>query len=272
MFYHNGHRSNAHLGIHHPFGAKHGTPVPLRPADGSDSRPLHERMYAPSPAELLRRPVPQPPDAPLHDRLYPESYEEYFARIASQGRLHAADAHGSALTDAGGRPFDAQRFLQDHHDNNHKNLVPYEPEPDAPVPYYRVGVRPLEIGGLGNVLYRWTVPFSGNTHGEHMHLLGSDGSNFGMSKDGTGVDGIFSESRDDLYHFQVEPMKFRKDYVDKAKAQVDANWQREKAHAAQRGEKISRYHFSEYNCQQYVLEVLISADKMAKDDGVSLTF
>ncbi len=93
-----------------------------------------------------------------------------------------------------------------------------------------------------------------------------------MSKDGTGVDGIFSESRDDLYRFQVEPMKFRKDYVDKAKAQVDANWQREKAHAAQRGEKISRYHFSEYNCQQYVLEVLISADKMAKDDGVSLTF
>ena len=37
-------------------------------------------------------------------------------------------------------------------------------------------------------------------------------------------------------------------------------------------EKISRYHFSEYNCQQYVLEVLISADKMAKDDGVSLAF
>ncbi|MBO5489940.1 MAG: hypothetical protein J5960_00720, partial [Desulfovibrio sp.] len=106
----------------------------------------------------------------------------------------------------------------------------------------------------------------------HPRPPGSNGSNFGMSKDGTGVDGIFSESRDDLYRFQVEPMKFRKDYVDKAKAQVDANWQREKAHAAQRGEKISRYHFSEYNCQQYVLEVLISADKMAKDDGVSLTF
>ena len=267
MFYHNGHRSNAHLGIHHPFGAKHGTPVPLKPAGGSDSRPLHERMYAPSPADLLRRPVPQPPDAPLHDRLYPESYEEYFARIASQGRLHAADEHGSAFTDAGGRPFDARYIRRDHVQNEHRDLLPYAPEPDAPVPYYRIGVRPLEHGGSG---YAKKV-LGMDLHMEHMHLLGSDGSNFGMSKDGTGMDGIFSESREALLGYEVEPRKYRKEYIDRARAQVEARWRESRIEAEGTGYYgRTRYRLFRHNCQHYVAEILQLADELARKDGVSL--
>ncbi|MBO5490823.1 MAG: hypothetical protein J5960_05275, partial [Desulfovibrio sp.] len=218
------------------------------------------------------RPVPQPPDAPLHDRLYPESYEEYFARIASQGRLHAADEHGSAFTDAGGRPFDAEHFRRDHARNDHRDLVPYTPEPDAPVPYYRVGVRPLDGSRqLGKKLYGWTVPFSGITHAEHMHLLGSDGSNFGMSKDGTGVDGIFSESRETLLGYEVEPRKYRKEYIDRARAQVEARWRESRVEAEGTGYYgRTRYRLFRHNCQHYVAEILQLADVLARKDGVPL--
>ena len=90
-------KSNAHLGIHHPFGARHGKPVPgQRPSLAASHESLAERMYDNTP-DIRRHPLPLPPDASLEERIYRQSVADVVAR---------------------------------HSRGDHSTLRPYTPEPD----------------------------------------------------------------------------------------------------------------------------------------------
>jgi len=105
----------------------------------------------------------------------------------------------------------------------------------------------------------------------HPRPPGSNGSNFGMSKDGTGVVGIFSESREALLGYEVEPRKYRKEYIDRARAQVEARWRESRVEAEGTGYYgRTRYRLFRHNCQHYVAEILQLADELARKDGVPL--
>lgn len=65
--------------------------------------------------EALNAPMPVSPDAPLEERMYPGS-------VADVVKRHA---HG-----------------------DHTTLQPYSSDPNAAIPYYQMGVRPLESHAL----------------------------------------------------------------------------------------------------------------------------
>lgn len=105
-------KSNGHLGIHHPFGARHGTPVPgQRPPLAAAHEPLAEQMY-PKDWRAAPATLPVAADAPLEERLYPDSIHDVVAR---------------------------------HSREDHSDLRPYKAEPNAAVPYYRIGTRALDL-------------------------------------------------------------------------------------------------------------------------------
>ena len=60
-------------------------------------------------------------------------------------------------------------------------------------------------------------------HYDHMHFVGSEGSNFGLT-----LGGVFSESQPDLNNYQVEAPKYRKEYIDRAKADIESAWKERK--------------------------------------------
>ena len=94
-------------------------------------------------------------------------------------------------------------------------------------------------------------------HYDHMHFAGSEGSNLGLT-----LGGVFSESQPDLNNYQVEAPKYRKEYIDRAKADIDNAWRERKIL-----ERFSQeytpfvYKITAYNCQHYFAEVLQQAQK-----------
>lgn len=140
------------------------------------------------PPEALNAPMPVAADAPLEERMYPDS-------VADVVKRHA---HG-----------------------DHSTLQPYSSDPDAAVPYYRMGVRELELAKNSN-WYGKRVPGT-DLHFEHMHFVGSDASNFGLT-----LRGVFSEPESDLMNYQVEVPKYRKEYIDRARFEVDRKWEEKK--------------------------------------------
>lgn len=115
-------KSNGHLGIHHPFGARHGTPVAgQRPPLAASHESLAEQIY-PKDWRAAPATLPVAADAPLEERLYPDSIHYVVAR---------------------------------HSRGNHSDLHPYVPEPNATIPYYRVvndaiTVKNIVVGTLHN--------------------------------------------------------------------------------------------------------------------------
>ena len=207
-------KSNAHLGIHHPFGARHGKPVPgQRPSLAASHESLAERMYDNTP-DIRRHPLPLPPDASLEERIYRQSVADVVAR---------------------------------HSRGDHSTLRPYTPEPDAKVPFYRMGVRPLNAPFLEG-FYSKRGPIPGQ-HIDHMHFVGSDGSNFGL----TDSERPLVEKPEQLKRYQVESPKYRQEYIDRARDELEAEWQTKKAEAHQSsfGTALRRYSLPSYNCQHY---------------------
>ena len=94
----------------------------------------------------LEAPMPVSQTAPLEERMYPDS-------VADVVKRHA---HG-----------------------DHSALQPYSSDPNAAIPYYKMGVRELELAKNNN-WYGKRVPGT-DLHFEHMHFVGSDGSNFGLT-------------------------------------------------------------------------------------------
>lgn len=220
-------KSNAHLGIHHPFGARHGKPVPgQRPSLAASHESLAERMYDNTP-DIRRHPLPLPPDASLEERIYRQSVADVVAR---------------------------------HSRGDHSDLRPYKAEPNAAVPYYRIGTRALDLnmGSFGQWIQTWSLYRAGQDM-EHMQFLGNDGkSNFGLM-----ADGLVREDSSQLrnsYHV-MEP-KYNQELIDRARAELDAEW--EKAHP---GDPASRYHTRSNNCQDYIQHVLDCAKRHETPDN-----
>ena len=165
----------------------------------------------------LNAPMPVSPDAPLEERMYAESVADVVKR---------------------------------HSKKDHSELKPYTAEPNATVPYYRMGVRPID----GKYVQRlYGDPACGfGPHWDHMHFVGSDGSNFGFTWGGT-----FSEEKEKLDAYQVETPKYRKEYIDRARAEIDEeHGSIEIFHTQQ--ERILRYLIN-VNCQSYFAKVLQKA-------------
>ena len=120
-----------------------------------------------------------------------------------------------------------------------------------------MGVRELELV-KNSKWYGKRVPGT-DLHFEHMHFVGSDGSNFGLT-----LGGVFSESATDLNNYQVESPKYRKEYIDRAKIEVSRKWEERKIL-----ERFSQdynpftYNIVTHNCQQYFAEVLQQTQKYA---------
>lgn len=181
-------KSNAHLGIHHPFGAKHGTPLAQRPPLAASHAPLAHRLY-PRDWRPVSHTLPVADDAPLEERLYPDSIHDVVAR---------------------------------HSRGDHSDLQPYTPEPHAAVAFCQMGVRPLDLIGMGWGYGKKYAKFE--QHMEHMQFVGNDGkSNFGL----TNSVNLLVESPEQLKRYQVESAKYRREYIDRARDELEAQWQGE---------------------------------------------
>lgn len=171
----------------------------------------------------LNAPMPVASNAPLEERMYPDSVVD---------------------------------VVKKHAQGDHATLQQYSPDPDAAVPYYRMGVRELEIPYIGRFKYG-KRPLAMDLHYDHMHFVGNEGSNFGLTSDG-----VFSEPLQNLNKYQVESPKYRKEYIDRAKIEVDRKWEGLQLKAIDIQDYDHRmYNLATHNCQHYFAEVLQQAQK-----------
>ena len=175
---------------------------------------------------VLEAPMPVSQNASLEERMYPAS-------VADVVKTHAQ--------------------------GDHSTLQPYSPDPDAAVPYYRMGVRELGLpDDIGKKMYGRKVMLF-NLHYDHMHFVGNEGSNFGLTGSGE-----FSESVEDLKRYQVEAPKYRKEYIDKARLDVAQEWKKNQEDTAlNQNFELPPYNAVVHNCQHYFAEVLKHAQKYA---------
>lgn len=168
---------------------------------------------------MLEAPMPVSQNAPLEERMYPASVAD---------------------------------VVKKHANGDHSTLQPYSPDPYAPVPYYRMGVRELGLpGGTGEEIYGRKAPLF-NLHFDHMHFVGNDGSNFGLTSSGE-----FSESVEDLKRYQVEAPKYRKEYIDRARFDVAQEREKNKWDTALNQNFMPPvYNAVVHTCQHYFAEVL----------------
>ena len=220
-------KSNGHLGISHPFGARHGTPV-VGQGNERTQQSLADRMYG-AKKDPLTQPLPVSPDAPLQERMYAESVSDVVAR-------HAAKTH---------------------------DQKPFTLHLEAEVPYYQMGVRPLDLWLWGKKKYGKEIKWNKQQHYEHMQFVGSDGSNFGLSYG----EGLLVEDMKTLFTYEVEAPKYRKEYIDRAKQDLDDKWDRQLTEAYQDMDfEIQRYDARKYNCQHYFAEILQKAQRYETAD------
>jgi len=173
-------------------------------------------MAAKQAQAALNAPMPVSAEAPLEERMYAESVADVVKR---------------------------------HSQKDHSALKPYTAEPDAKVPYYRMGVRELDVAPKDWFGKRFLKI---GPHIDHMHFVGSDGSNFGFTLSGT-----FSESAEKLDAYEVETPKYRKEYIDLARAEIDKeNSPIEIFHTQQ---ERYLYDLVNVNCQSYFARVLQKA-------------
>ena len=179
---------------------------------------VRAEMAARQAQAALNAPMPVSPDAPLEERMYAESVADVVKR---------------------------------HSEKDHSDLKPYTAEANAAVPYYRMGVRPIDWAVLHDDYGKRSFIGFG-PHWDHMHFVGSDGSNFGFTWGGT-----FSEEKEKLDAYQVETPKYRKEYIDRARAEIDEeHGSIEIFHTQQ--ERRLRYLIN-VNCQSYFAKVLQKA-------------
>ena len=176
----------------------------------------------------LTQPLPVSPDAPLQERMYAESVSDVVAR-------HAAKTH---------------------------DLKPFRLNPEAEVPYYQMGVRPLDFP-FARGWYGDKISENGQQHFEHMQFVGSDGSNFGLSKG----EGLLVEDMKTLFTYEVEAPRYRKEYVDRARQALDAEWNKQLTEAYQAMDfEVQRYNMREYNCQHYFAAIMQKAQQYETAD------
>lgn len=260
-----GHGSNGHLGTSHPFGAKHGTP-------GTGYRTL---LGAPPEADARDRAqgsFPQRAVHPVPQGRLPYGPTLLGAPVAAQARpgagerrpktlLHASIPDWVPQRDSRGELPSVAEIMRRHAESDHADARPWKPDVVAEEPYYQVAVRPLDLMGSSNVdggqdgFFYQARFLHTDLHFEHVHFIANDGSNFGLSK---GQNTLMIEEERALGRYVAEPVKLRKEYIDRARDELERRW-REKALAAFRenpSRKLRRYDVKKYNCQHYVAEVL----------------
>ena len=179
-------------------------------------------MPAQGQQNALEAPMPVLQSAPLEERMYPASVADIVIK----------HAHG-----------------------DHSALEPYSEDPEATVPYYRMGVRELNFLGSDS-LYGKRI-LATDLHFEHMHFVGSDSSNFGLTSSGE-----FSEPMADLKKYQVEAPKYRKEYIDRARLEVASQWEKSEWETMlNQNYKPPTYSVITRNCQHYFAAVLQQAQK-----------
>lgn len=102
---------------------------------------------------VLKAPMPVSQNAPLEERMHPASVAD---------------------------------VVKKHAQGDHSTLQQYSPDPDAAVPYYRMGVRELGLSSFGKSNYGKRV-LEMDLHYDHMHFVGSEGSNFGLTLGGVSL-------------------------------------------------------------------------------------
>ena len=153
-------------------------------------------------------------------------------------------------------PASVADVVKKHAQGDHSTLQQYSPDPDAAVPYYRMGVRELNIRYVGSRIFGDKVPMT-ELHAEHMHFVGSDSSNFGLTSGGE-----FSEPMADLKKYQVEAPKYRKEYIDRARLEVASQWEKSEWETmVNQNYKPPTYSVMTRNCQHYFAAVLQQAQK-----------
>lgn len=93
-------------------------------------------------------------------------------------------------------PASVADVVKRHANGDHTGLQPYSSDPNAAIPYYQMGVRPLESRFFSG-WYGERIP-GADLHFDHMHFLGNDSSNFGLTSTG-----VFSEPVQSLNKYQV---------------------------------------------------------------------
>ena len=140
--------------------------------------------------------------------------------------------------------------------------------------YYVIGKRPLK--GIGGILYG-----DGNNIGQHRQFFGNNGINFGLTGENNGVV-PFEDAKDQLKKYEYyDDKKYKAEFIEAARDELEQEWQEEQkkrqrhnlgAGALSRGavggsQSKTRYDVKNYNCQDYVDEVLARARKIAKSKG-----
>lgn len=107
--------------------------------------------------------------------------------------------------------------------------------------------RDLHVEPIQRGIQTWSIHKAGQDL-EHMQFLGNDGkSNFGLMDDGL----VRKDSSLLRNCYQVMEPKYNQGLIDRARAELDAEW--EKAHP---GDAASRYHIFSSNCQDYIQHIL----------------
>ncbi len=104
----------------------------------------------------------------------------------------------------------------------HQDLQPYKPDPDAPKKYYRIGVRPLDLGfGIGE--YYFGAAFrDGEQHKDHMQLIANNGDNFGLFGEHNAKPRPDDPKKKKEYKFL--PQKYNAKLIEQAREQVETVW------------------------------------------------
>ena len=69
-----------------------------------------------------------------------------------------------------------------------------------------------------------------------------------------------------LFTYEVEAPKYRKEYVDRARQALDAEWEKEKGEAYQAEFTPVRYNFGFKNCQHYFAAIMQKAQEYETPD------
>lgn len=199
--------------------------------------------------------------------------EKYQANMARRNNPNASGRSGERP--ASGAPA-ASPGVNDtvarHSRKNHSGLTPWKPEPKAPVPYYILGVRPLDDPWVGKG-YGHNIHLR-EQHTEHMQFLGSDGGNFGMMKE----EGVTPDKPKLIPQYKVDPtVKYNKQLIDEAREIEEKQWQKEvEAHRKKYGDsrfappEPKRYNPFFNNCQDYIQRVLDIADELGRKKNIPL--
>lgn len=210
--------TNGHEGISHPFGEKHGTAT-------KDKRDLADRMYP-----------------HFHDQLARGS-AAYATQLWTARHKEAVEAVKA----------DLRELTLSHDEKHHAGWKPYMAEPNAPIPYYSVGTRPLETPDYIPLnIPKWS--WGENKHTEHQQLISSDGDNFGLTNDTEKKD-VLIEDVKKLNAYLMSPVKYDKNIINQAREALDEEWLKS-------GGK--RYDITNNNCQHNVNAVLKKAAEIAR--------